>query len=130
MMTTSNIKLTISLSELGLDDEELEVEVGNLLPQLKEVDGVEDAGLVEVTETPQGAKAFGGLSLGMLETVLDPAHIKTVFGFLGDRFGNKPIKLVLKAPDGRELNLEASSREEFAFAMQQAQEFLNNTKGV
>ncbi|MDJ0797825.1 MAG: hypothetical protein QNJ51_13595 [Calothrix sp. MO_167.B12] len=80
MMTTSNIQLTISLSELGLDNEELEAEVGNLLPQLKEVDGVEDAGLVEVTGTPRGAKAFGGLSLGMLETVLDPAHLKTVFG--------------------------------------------------
>ncbi len=67
----------------------------------------------------------------MLKTVLiDKANLKNVFGLLRDRFGNKPIKLKLKAPDGRELDLEASSREEFAFAMQQAENFLNNTKSV
>ncbi|MDJ0675893.1 MAG: sugar ABC transporter permease [Calothrix sp. MO_167.B42] len=129
MMTTSNIQLTISLSELGLDAEELQTEIETLLPQIKEVDGVEDANLVEAKEAPRGAKAFGGFSLGMLETIINPGYIKTVFGFLRDRFGNKTIKLALKAPDGREINLEASSREEFGFAMEQAQNFLNNTKG-
>jgi hypothetical protein len=127
---TSNIQLTISLSELDLDEEELQAEVENLLPQIQEVDGVEDAGLVEVTEVPESSKSLTGYALGMLKTVLDPQHIKSVFGFLRDRFGDKPIKLILKAPDGRELNLEASSREEFGFAMQQAQDFLNNTKSI
>lgn len=127
MMTTADIQLTISLSELGLDDEELQAEVENLLPQIQEVDGVEDAGLVEVMEVPENSKSLSGYALGMLKTVLDKQHLKNVFGFLRDRFGNKPIKLVLKAPDGRELNLEASSREEFGFAMQKAEEFLNNT---
>jgi len=125
---TSNIQLTISLSELDLDEEELQAEVENLLPQIQEVDGVEEAGLVEVSEVPESSKSLTGYVLGMLKTVLDPQSLKNVFGFLRDRFGNKPIKLILKAPDGRELNLEASSREEFEFAMQQAQDFLNNTK--
>ena len=128
MITTSNIELTISLAELGLDDEELQSEVENLLPQIKEVDGVEDAGLVEVAEVPESSKSLTGYVVGMLKTVfIDKGNLKNVFGFLRDRFGNKPIKMTLKAGDGRELNLEASSREEFAFAMQKAEDFLNNT---
>ncbi|MEL7244586.1 MAG: sugar ABC transporter permease, partial [Cyanobacteria bacterium J06573_2] len=106
---TSNIQLTISLSELDLDEEDLQAEVENLLPQIKEVDGVESAGLVEVSEVPESSKSLTGYVLGMLKTVLvDKADLKNVFGFLRDRFGNKPIKLKLKAPDGRELDLEAS----------------------
>ncbi len=131
MITTSNIQVIIYLSELGLDDEDLQAEVENLLPQIREVDGVEDADLVEVTEVPENSKSLTGYALGMLKTVLiDKGNLKNVFGFLRDRFGNKPIKMTLKAGDGRELNLEASSREEFAFAMQQAENFLNNTKSV
>ncbi|BAY82872.1 hypothetical protein NIES267_23570 [Calothrix parasitica NIES-267] len=131
MMTTSDIQLIISLSELGLDDEELQAEVENLLPQIREVDGVEDAVPVEVAEVPENSKSLTGYTLGMIKTFLiDKVNLKNVFGFLQDRFGNKPIKLVVKAPDGRELNLEASSREEFGFAIKQAEDFLNNTKNI
>lgn len=130
-ISTSNIQLTISLSKLDLDEEDLQEEVENLLPQIREVDGIESAGLVEVSEVPESSKSLTGYVLGMLKTVLvDTTHLQNVFSFLRDRFGNKPIKLVLKAPDGRELDLEASSREEFEFAMQQAQNFLNNTKSI
>jgi hypothetical protein len=131
-IATSNIQLTISLSELDLDDEELQAQVENLLPQIREVHGVEEAGLVEVTEVPESSKSLTGYVLGMLKTVLDKEHLKNVFGFLRDRFAGKPetIKLVLKAPDGRELNLEASNEEDFASAMQLAENFLNNTKSI
>lgn len=130
-ISTSNIQLTISLSKLDLDEEDLQEEVENLLPQIREVDGIESAGLVEVSEVPESSKSLTGYVLGMLKTVLvDTTHLQNVFSFLRDRFGNKLIKLVLKAPDGRELDLEASSREEFEFAMQQAQNFLNNTKSI
>ncbi|BAZ30853.1 hypothetical protein NIES4074_33200 [Cylindrospermum sp. NIES-4074] len=128
MATTSNVQVTISLAALSSDNEELQAAAENLLPQLEEVDGVEEAKLVRVAETPENAKALGGFLWGLLSAEVNPANIKTLFGFLGDRFSNKPIKLVLKAPDGRELNVEASSREEFEFAMQQAQDFLKNTK--
>jgi hypothetical protein len=128
MTTTSNVQVTISLAGLDLDDEDLQAEVQNLLPQLEDVDGVEAADLVAVENTPRGAKAFGGFLLGLLNLEVNPANIKTLFKFMGDRFGNKPIKLVVKGTDGRELNLEASSREEFEFAYQKAQDFLNNTQ--
>lgn len=130
MATTSNVQVTISLSDPDLDEQELQAEVENLLPQVREVDGVEEADLVPVTETPRSAKALSTFLLGVLSAEVKPANIKALFGFLGDRFGNKPIKLALKTPDGREINLEASSRKEFEFAMQQAQDFLNNTKNT
>ena len=44
--------------------------------------------------------------------------------FLSDRIGNKPMKLKVKAPDGKEMELEASSRQEFDFVYQKAQDFL------
>ncbi|MEA5515306.1 sugar ABC transporter permease [Nodularia sp. UHCC 0506] len=127
MVNTSNVQVIISLTELGLDDEDLQAEVQNLLPQLRDVDGVEDADLVAVENAPKDTKALGGFLLGLLNAQVNVANIKTVFVFLSDRLGNKPIRMVLKAPDGRELNLEASSREEFEFAIQKAQDFLNNT---
>jgi hypothetical protein len=132
-IATSNIQLTISLSAAGLDDEDLQAEVENLLPQIREVDGVEDAGLVEVTEVPESSKSLTGYVLGMLKTfVVDKEHLKNVFGFLRDRFASKPetIKIVLKTPDGRELNLEASNQEDFTSAMQLAENFINNTKSI
>ncbi|HEY9708711.1 MAG TPA: hypothetical protein V6D48_10955 [Oculatellaceae cyanobacterium] len=124
MVSTSNIQVTISLQEAGLDDEEVQAEVENLLPQIREVDGVEDANLVPVEEAPPGSKALGGFLWGLLLAEVNPANIKALFGFLGDRLGGQPIKLNLKAPDGRELNIEASSQAEFDYAYQKAQEFL------
>ncbi|WP_318780907.1 sugar ABC transporter permease [Dendronalium phyllosphericum] len=126
MATESEVEVTISLAELGLDEEELQKQVENLLPQLKEVDGVEDANLVTVENAPPNTKSISGFVWGLLKAQIKAAKIPTLFKFLSDRFGNKPIKIGVKAPDGRELTVEASSREEFEFALQKAQDFLNN----
>ncbi|MEH2301980.1 MAG: hypothetical protein V7K88_24090 [Nostoc sp.] len=44
--------------------------------------------------------------------------------------GNKSIKLGIQAPNGRELNLEASSREDLEFARQLAEDFVNKTNNT
>jgi hypothetical protein len=124
MTSTSNVQITISLQDPSLDDDELQAEVENLLPQIKEVDGVENVDLVPVVEAPKGSKALGGFLLGMLKAEVSIASLKALFGFLSDRIGAKPIKISVKAPDGRELNVEASSQAEFDYAYQKAQEFL------
>ncbi|HAJ59450.1 MAG TPA: sugar ABC transporter permease [Cyanobacteria bacterium UBA8543] len=100
--------------------------VENLLPQIREVDGVEQADLVPVEEAPPGSKALGGFLWGLLMAEVNPANIKALFGFLGDRLGGQPIKMNVKASDGRELNIEASSQAEFDLAYQKAQEFLKS----
>ncbi len=124
MANTSNIQVTISLSNPSLNDEELQAEVEQLLPQLRDVDGVEDANLVGVTEVPQGSKALGGFLLGLLTAEVSAANVKALFGFLGERLGGKPIEMTIKATDGRELSIKASSKAEFDYAYEKAQEFL------
>ena len=113
MASSSTIQVTISLSDPSLDDEELQAYMENLKPQLLQVDGVEEANLVPVEEVPQGSKALGGFLLGLLTAEVNPANIKALFGFLGERLGGKPIKMNVKASDGKELNIEASSQAEF-----------------
>lgn len=125
-MATSNVKVTISLSNTGMDDDELQTEVENLLPQIREVDGVEDADLVGVAETPEGAKAFGGFLLGILTAEVNPANIKALFKFLSDRLSGKTIKLKVEKKDGNKLEIEASSEAEFEYAMEKAKEFLES----
>lgn len=127
MGSQSQVQVTISLRELGLDENELQAAVQDLQPQLSEVDGVENVDLVAVENAPPNTKAVGGFLLGLLNAEVNATNIKSLFKFLGDRFGNKPIKMRLKAPDGREIDLEASSQEEFEFAFQKAQDFLNKT---
>lgn len=126
MASTSNLQVTISLSDPSLDEEELQAEVENLLPQIREVDGVEDADLVPIEKAPPGSKAFGGFLWGLLMAEVSPANIKALFGFLSDRLGGKLIKLDIEAPDGRKLSIEASSQAEFDYAYQKAQEFLKS----
>lgn len=124
MANTSNIQVTISLSDPSLDDEELQAEVDKLLPQIREVDGVEDVNLVPVAEVPQGSKSLGGFLIGLLMAEVNPANIKALFTFLSERLAGKPIEMSLKAADGRELNIKANSKAEFDYAYQKAQEFL------
>ena len=56
----NNIRVTIALKSPDLDDQELQESMENLLPQLREVDGVEQANLVAVEEIPEGAKSRSG----------------------------------------------------------------------
>ncbi|MHC5597129.1 MAG: sugar ABC transporter permease [Nostoc sp.] len=129
MATTSNVQVTISLSEPGLDEEELQAEVQNLLPQIKEVDGVEDADLVAVTEAPQGSKAFGGFLLATLKAVGNPGLIKPLFGFLSTKLSGKTIEIKVEV-NGKKLEVKASNQEEFEFARRQAEDFIKNTKDI
>ena len=126
MTEQANVHVTIAIHDPDLDEEELQAAIENLLPQVREADGIERADLVAVEEVPKDSKAFGGFLLGMLTAEVNPANIKKLMVFLGDRLGGKQIEMVLKTPDGRELNLKASSQAEFEFAFQKAQEFLKS----
>lgn len=126
MKQQANVQVTIAIQDPDLDQEELQAEIENLLPQVREVDGIEKADLVAAEEVPKDSKAFGGFLMGMLTAEVNPSNIKKLMFFLGDRLGGKQIEMVLKAPDGRELNLKASSQAEFEFAFQKAQEFLKS----
>lgn len=121
-----NAQVIVAIRDSELDDEELQKTVEILLPQIREVDGIENAELINVEAAPKGSKALGGYLLGMLTTEINPANIKKFITFLSERLQGKQIEMQIKSPDGRELNLKASSQAEFEFAFQKAQEFLKS----
>ena len=119
----NNIHVTIALKSPDLDDEELQDSIENLLPQLREVDGVEQANLVAVEEIPEGAKSVGGFLVGMLKAEVNPANIKALFSFLVDRLSGKTIEIEVEA-DGKKLKVKANNQAELMAAIQAAHEFI------
>lgn len=119
-----NVTLTIDLNNPDLDAEETDEAVQNLLAQMRELDEIEAVDRVRDLNPPPGNKAIGGVLVGLLMTEVSVANFKKLGAFLGDRLGGKPIKFKVKAPDGRELELEASSQAEFDYAYAKAQDFL------
>ncbi|MGM3305277.1 hypothetical protein ACSQ6I_04690 [Anabaena sp. WFMT] len=126
MSETSNLKITIAFTDSDLNSEDKNQEVQKLLNQMQKLDEVEEVHRVIDPNPPEGNKTGGGFLPGLLTAQVNPANFLKLFGFLKERLGNKPIKLNVKAPDGREINVEASSKEEFEFAWQKAQDFINN----
>ncbi|MDJ0795760.1 MAG: hypothetical protein QNJ51_02795 [Calothrix sp. MO_167.B12] len=123
MIAQSNIKLTIALQEPDLDAEQLERRTRILLQDFKELDEVEQASLVQTSETPQGSKAFGGFLIGMLQAEVNIENLQKFLGFVGDRLGGKAIELEVEV-NGRKLKLTASSQEELLAAMGAAEKFV------
>jgi hypothetical protein len=119
------MKITVVIQDKELDDVNLQEFTESLCQQITEADGVEQANLVAVEKPPEGSRALGGFLLGMLTVEVNHTNIKSLFRFLWDRLGGKTIKMSIETPDGRKLNVEASSQEEFEFAVQQAKKFID-----
>jgi hypothetical protein len=124
MTNSLNVKITVNLTDSSLDEEEKEQEVQTLLKQMRDLDELETVNRPIDSSPPSGSKAFASFMVGILTAEFKPTNIKKVFSFLTDRLGNKPIKLKVKRVDGQELEVEASSREEFEFVIQEAERFL------
>jgi hypothetical protein len=123
MASSSNVQITITLQELGLDDEELQEETEKLLQQMRELDEVEDARLVPDPSPPDSSKSVSGFLIGLLTAEVNAKNIKALFGFLGDRLSNKPIELEVEA-NGKKLKIVASSQQELQAAIEAAQQFV------
>ena len=128
MAQPTNAIVTISIQDSELDKTQLQEMTENLCQQVSEVYGVEQADMVPVESLPEGARAVGGFLLGMLTTEISQDSVKTLFTFLSDRLSGKVIEMAVEAPDGRKLNVKASSKAEFNLAMQQAKDFLEAGK--
>ncbi len=129
LSSMSQLQVTIAFQEPELDDEDLQADVDRLLPQIREIDGVEEVGLVPVAEMPTGAKSIGGIVVGAAKFAVDNSNILKGLVFIGGRLVNgKTLKATFKAPDGREFSGEAGSRSDFEYLMQQAEEFFDRGK--
>ena len=86
----------------------------SLYQQLQQVPGLTTRRVAEVA--PDGSRSSGRFLWGLLQAEVGIPGIKTLFGFLGDRLGDKPIEIKAKFPDGRVFEVTAHSRAELAAA--------------
>ena len=86
----------------------------SLYQQLQQVPGLTIDRVAEVA--PDGSRSSGRFLWGLLEAKVGIPGIKTLFGFLGDRLGDKPIVIKAKFADGRVFEMTAQSRAELAAA--------------
>lgn len=121
MQDTFNLIVTIQ--DPDLNDEELQTKVQLLVPQIREIDGVEEAKLVSVDTAPMGAKSVGGFVAGCFQATVITLKLRPLWEFLGDRIANKTIEATFKSPDGREFTGKARNRDDFKYLLQQAEEF-------
>jgi hypothetical protein len=124
-MTEAPVELTIAFTDPELSDEEREADAQLLRGQLADLEDVK-ADRVLDPHPPAGNKALGSFLFGLLTLEVSKANFQKLAAFLGQRLGNKPIKFKVKTPDGRELEVEASSKEELDYAIKKAQDFIKN----
>jgi hypothetical protein len=123
MARDSSIKVTIAFNDPDMDAEEQEEQAQKLLNQMQELDEVEEVARVLDPNPPEGNKALGGFLVGILTAEVNPANIKNLMVFLGDRLSGKTIEMEVEA-NGKKLKVKASSQAELMAAIQAAQEFI------
>ena len=121
MSSESNVKFTITLSNPDLDADEQEQETRNLLREIKDLD-IESAGLVGVTEIPEGAKAIGGFLVGALQAEVTISNCYKLLAWLGS-LRNKTIELEVEA-NGKKVKVKANGQKELTAALELAQKFI------
>ena len=124
MTELSNFQLEIDLNDPELGDSENQEQAQKLQKELQDMIGVETIVPSQEFYPSIGHRSVGGFLTGILMAEVNPANIARLFAFLSDRLGNKAIKVRIKAPDGRELEVEASSKEEIEYAIAQAERFI------
>lgn len=129
MNTISDIQITLDLRNPDLDDEALEKLTQNLRNQMLDLDEVNDVKRILDPNPPEGNKALDAVLVGILTTQVNATNVKTLFGFLSDRLGGKPISMEVEA-NGRKLKVTASNQQELLAAIQAAQEFIASPQEV
>ena len=84
----------------------------SLYQQLQKVPGLKVDRVAEVAS--DGSRSSGRFLWGLLQAEVGIPGIKDLFGFLGDRLGDKPIVIKAKFADGRVFEMTAHSRAELA----------------
>lgn len=123
MHTASDIRLMLDLRDLGLDDESLEQLTQSLRREMLDFDEVDEVRRILDPNPPKGNKALGAVLVGLLTAEINSNNAQALFGFLSDRLRGKPITMEVEA-NGQKLKVTASSQQEFAVAVQAAQQFV------
>jgi hypothetical protein len=107
------IKFTFAVCDPELDDERCQKLANKLLREIRDLDEVEKADRTEDLNPEAGSKALFTTLIGVLTAEVSMKNVKSFLSFLGDRLGDKPIKISVKVGDKeKEVNIEAQSRKE------------------
>lgn len=114
--------ITLTFQSANLSDERLQSNVEGLLPQLRDMDGVAEVGLVPVAEAPENSKAIGAVVLGALKFTVDNSKILTGLVGLGSAMlGNgKTVEVSIKTSKGQEIIGKAKNSAELEQVVQMA----------
>lgn len=105
------IQFTFAVNDSELDDEKRQKIANKLLRELRDLDEVEKADRAEDLNPEAGSKPGFATLIGMLTAEVSIKNVTGFLSFLGDRLGDKPIKIIVKVGD-KEVNIEAKSRQE------------------
>lgn len=114
-MDSTQIELTLDFQDSNSDRQKQETLTQQLFQQMRQMSGV-TVERIEDPNPPEGAKGATFL-WGLLQAEVSIKNLKNVGKFLGDRLGNKPVKVKAKFPDGREYEVEACSQVELDAAV-------------
>ncbi|MBE9033536.1 hypothetical protein IQ266_27800 [filamentous cyanobacterium LEGE 11480] len=114
MSEMTPIELEIDFRDAARSPDVQEKQTQSLYQQMRGISGVEVERVAD-PNPPEGAKGATFL-WGLLKAKVGWDSIKNLTGFLGDRLGNKPIKIKVILGDKPEFEIEASSRAELRAA--------------
>ncbi|MBD1849269.1 hypothetical protein [Leptolyngbya sp. FACHB-711] len=123
------VRMRIALRDRELGDRKLYAEIEQVLPQLRNREGVQDVTLVAVKVAPEMPigmmpRNISGFLPAVLEAEVRLPYLMQVLDFLRDRlFENRMLEITLKSSDGRDFSSQASNPEELDFLMQEAESF-------
>ncbi len=125
IMSETRVRVTITLSEPQLKEEELQEAVQNLQLELREVEGVTEADLIPVEQAPPDSKGIGGFLLGQLKALVSLKHLKTLVNFVSQNLViGRTVKIKAEG-NGRKLDIELSRPEDIDKVMPQVERFIN-----
>ncbi|MDB9343957.1 hypothetical protein PN456_12445 [Nodularia spumigena CS-586/05] len=106
-----NIQFTFAVDDPELDDEKRQKIANKLLREIRDLDEVEKADRAEDLNPEAGSKPGFATLIGMLTAEVSIKNVTGFLSFLGDRLGDKPIKIIVEFGD-KKVNIEAKSRQE------------------
>jgi hypothetical protein len=122
------VTLTIALDDPQLEPEEQEEIVQSLVNQLSDLEEIEQVERPENPHPTEGGRPAVEYLIGVLMAKVNWNNLKSVLGFVGDRLGDKQIKIKLKVKD-IEIEIEAKSRQELIEAKKLIDEIIQTARG-
>jgi hypothetical protein len=132
----TDLKVIIAIQDSELEDEELQEYTQNLLPQIREFDGVEEAGLVpqdESVEIPgMTSKDFGAFILGAITFIATVKTVTEIIDWVEKRWlkpksqdSDRKMLIEVTTPEGYKLTYTAENPEDLKLFLEQVNQTMN-----